>query len=147
MLKGYEAAGEHQAAIDYCDARIADSNLPDEDQAFMLLVKVDAYMALGDNKAACKVFDVAHKRCRNYNDRSWKLKTLLKEGSAAEACQDWKRAYRCYADIAIVYNDEEGDLKRSAVNKMNRVAKYVKTDAPSIDPEDEVGDNAIDLDE
>ncbi len=147
MLKGYEASGAHQAAIDYYDNRIAKSELPDDDKAHMLIVKADALIALGDNKAACKVFDLAHKLCKNYNDRGWKLKTLLKEGAAAEACQDWNRAYRCYADVAIVYNDEEGDLKRSAVNKMNRVSKYVKTDAPSVDPEDDVGDNAIDLDE
>ena len=75
------------------------------------------------------------------------LKTLLKEAQAAEACKDWKRAYRCYADVAIVYNDEEGDLKRSAVNKMNRISKYVKTDAPAIDPEDDSGEPAIELDE
>ena len=93
------------------------------------------------------MFDKAHKLCKNYNDRGWKLKTLLKEARAAEACKDWKRAYRCYADVAIVYNDEEGDLKRSAVNKMNRVSKYVKTAAPTIDPEDESGEPAIELDE
>ena len=104
-------------------------------------------MGLGDNKAACRMFDRAHKLCKNYNDGRWRRKTLLKEARAAEACEDWNRAYRCYADIVVTYNEEEGDLKRSAVNQMNRISKHIKTDAPAIDPESDVGDNAIELDD
>ena len=147
MLRGYEAAGEHKAAIAYCDARMADAGLSDVEHAEMILVKADAYIAMGENESACKMFDRAHKLCKNYNDRGWKLKTLLKEARAAEACKDWQRAYRCYADVAIVYNNEEGDLKRSAVSHMNRVAKYIKTNAPTVDPEDDSGEPAIELDE
>jgi tetratricopeptide (TPR) repeat protein len=147
MLRGYEAAGEHKASIEYCDARMADAGLSKGEHAEMLLVKADAYMALGENESACRTFDMAHRLCWNYNDRGWKLKTLLKEAQAAEACKDWKRAYRCYGDVAIAYTEEEGDLKRSAVNHMNRISKYIKTDAPTVDPEDESGDSAIELDE
>ena len=148
MTFAYEAAGEHQAAIDYCDARLEDVPMQDPDKAELFLVKADAYNNLGDLKGACRMYDRAHALCRNYNDSGWKRRTLLKEARIAEACQDWKRAQRCYGDIISVYGSEEEDLKKNAQNNLVRVSKKVTTERPA--SIDDLGGGAVeglDLDE
>ena len=87
------------------------------------------------------MFDRAHAQCRNYNDKGWRRRTLLDEARVAEACQDWKRAQRCFADVIDVYGKLEKDLKKIAENNLVRVSKKTQATRPS--NIDELGDDSI----
>ena len=138
LASAYVASGEYKAAVDYCDARLEDVPMSDPDKAELALVKARAYESLGDFRAACRMYDRAHSQCRNYNDKGWRRRTLLDEARVAEACQDWKRAQRCFADVIDVYGKLEKDLRSIAQANLVRVSK--KTTATRPDSIEELDD-------
>lgn len=147
MVAGYLAAGEYRAAIDYCDARLADTKFTNAQKADLHLLKADSYEGLKDDKTACRMYDRAHELTPNYNAPEWKSKTLLKEGSIAKRLKDWKRAQRCYGDVLSIYNSEQEDLKNAAKRNLLFVTKQIKDERPaSVETIDGAGFD-IDLDE
>ncbi len=126
MVVAYYSAGHYQKGIDYVDAIVKTTKFKNDYQAELFYQQALCYIKLENWKMACRLFDRAHQNITDYNNSVWKRKTLLNEAYAAEKCEDWKRAQRCYSDILSVYGSEEEDLKKNAEGNLVRVTKKAK---------------------
>lgn len=168
VLFAYEAGGFHEEAIKYYDDLINNPKytIGREQQAELLLVKIDAVTSLGDlckspeeeekkvkyYKEVCKLYDTAHKMA-NYDLATWRDRTLLKEGRIAKYLQDWKRAQRCYGDVLKVYgtNPDYEAPRKSAQRQLVEVTKKLNAQGSSFGVDNlmkaDTEELGIDLDE
>lgn len=144
MANAYVAGGLDEPGIAFIDARLADSKFDGPQRGALLLKRAQAYTALKNWDLAAESYRRAHAE-HKVNNRE----ILKAEGYVAEMREDWTTARNCYLQEEKMYSkDEEGDLRQSCINRLNRVLDKLKGDlkpTASID-ELETG-NRLQLDE
>ena len=149
LANAYLAGGQYQATIDFVEARFNDTKLQNQDRCALYHKEAKAYSSMEKWDEAAKMYRIA----RQYDGQAHMCDTheiLDAEGWVAEQRQDWKTAQRCYGDQVNRFGEEDEDLKKACINKLNRVTKKLNESekGKAVDMDDAMnGDNVIDLDE
>ena len=122
MANAYVAGGSDKPGIDFIDAQLADARFDAAQRSTLLVKRAQAYTALKDWDQAATSYRLAN------NEQPFKNREILKaQGHVAEMRQDWKTARDCYLREETMYNkDEEGDLRKSCIARLNRVLEKLQ---------------------
>ena len=149
MTDGYLAAGESQKSIDFAVARMEDTKIAPEHQAFLLITVGNAWKAQSEWEKAVKAFRRAHAAYNNDKDHGFRRRILITEAEAAERAKDYNLAVHCWTELIPTYNEEK-DKRIRAISQIKRLQslarKSSKMDMGSLDNDDGKEDD-ISLDE
>ena len=147
MADGYLAAGEWQAAIDFAEGRLADTNLSNANRAWIEIAIAAGWKGLKEWKKACQAYRKAHVFYDNDKDGNFLRKICWVEAEAAERCEDWILAQRCYTLLVPCYSSEEASDRNRAIEKAERMTELVRKTqkiAPGSMSDDDAADISLD---
>ena len=147
MTDGYLAAGEWQAAVDFAEGRLADTSLSNVNRAWIEISIAAGWEGLKEWENACLAYRKAHLFYDNDKDVNFLRKICWAEAAAAERCENWLLAQKCYTQLVPCYSSEEESERNRAIANVQRVTKLVgKSQTMEVDPsgEDDAADISLD---
>ena len=144
LLDAYLAGGFPDEAVAFTRKRLEDLELSPKEKGVLHVKMAYAYVQKEDWNHAAQMF-----RTARIHAPQNKREDLQTEGFVAEKRGDWATAVACYGDEAKTYSKEEEAKKLQCVKRLNAaMAKLRGTSKEGeIAPIDDLGENAIDLDE
>jgi tetratricopeptide (TPR) repeat protein len=144
LLDAYLAGGFPDEAVAFTRKRLEDLELTPKEKGVLHVKMAYAYVQKKDWDHAAQMFRTARLHAPQN-----KREDLQTEGFVAEKRGDWATAVSCYGDEAKTYSKEEEGKKRKCVERLNAAMAKLrgKSKEGEIAPIDDLGEDAIDLDE
>jgi hypothetical protein len=144
LLDAYLAGGFPDEAVAFTRKRLEDLELTPKEKGVLHVKMAHAYVQKEDWDHAAQMFRTARTHAPQNN--RFDLQT---EGFVAEKRRDWATAVACYGEEAKTYSKEEEGKKRKCVERLNAAMAKLRgaSKENEVAPDDDFGDDALDLDE